>query len=152
MKRPRNISRIDTEANRTHAWRVTLQRCNDIIFKTFSDSVYGGKRKALNAALEYRDALLLQNSPFAHQVWVRSRLRKNNTSGIVGVARYDRSANSNIGRGKAFWQAAWVDQNGASRKRKFSVSLHGEHRARRLAIAERERQLRLACAIKAGHQ
>lgn len=121
-----------------------------MILKTFSDSVYGGKRKALNAAVEYRDALLLQHSPFEHQIWVRTRLRKNNTSGIVGVARYERSAKASAGRAQGFWLASWVNENGASRKRKFSASLHGESQAKRLAIGERERQLKLVCAIKAG--
>ena len=47
---PRNIIRVDHEASHTHAWRVTLQRHNDIVVKMFSDSMYGGKRKALKAA------------------------------------------------------------------------------------------------------
>lgn len=150
MKRLRNICRIDHEASHTHAWRVTLQRCNDMILKTFSDAVYGGKRKALNAALEYRDALLLQNSPFQHQVWVRTRLRKNNTSGIPGVARYDKLANPRTGRRDVFWLAHWVTEHGASGKRKFSVLIYGERQAKRLAVAERERQLNRVCAIKAA--
>src|ERR1051325_2220211 len=49
MKPPRNIIRINHERSRTHGWRVTLQRKGKIIVKTFSDGIYGGKRKALNA-------------------------------------------------------------------------------------------------------
>ena len=121
MKRLRNIARIDSIANRTHAWTVMLRRYNDVILKMFSDGVYGGKRKALNAALEYRDALLLQYSPIEHEVWVRTQLRKNNTSGIPGVARYERSAKSNADRGQPFWPASCVNENGATRKRTISV-------------------------------
>lgn len=150
MKRLRNICRIDNEITRTHAWHVTLQRCNDVILKMFSDGVHGGKRKALKAAVEFRDALLLQHSPFEHQVWVRTRLRKNNTSGIPGVARYEVLANPRTGRREVFWLAFWVSENGASRKRKFSVLCYGERQAKRLAIAERERQLNRVCAIKAA--
>lgn len=54
MPPPRNIIRVDHEASHTHAWRVTLQGHSDIAVRTFSDSVYGGKRKALKAAVEYR--------------------------------------------------------------------------------------------------
>lgn len=148
MKPLRNIIRIDHEASRTYAWRVTLQRRNKIVIKPFSDAIYGGKRKALKAAREYRDALLLQHSVFDHQIWVRTRLRKNNTSGIPGVARYEVVANHNTKRRVTFWLASWVNENGASRKRKFYVSRYGEHQAKRLAIAEREQQLKRVCSIK----
>jgi hypothetical protein len=83
----------------------------------------------------------------ARNIWVRTRLRKNNTSGIPGVARYEVLANPNTGRRAAFWLAFWVDEHGASRKRKFYVTLRGERQAKRLAIAERERQLSRVCAI-----
>jgi len=63
MTPPRNIIRVDLEVSRTHAWRVTVQRHNDIVVKTFSDSVHGEKRKALKAAVEYRDELLLDTHP-----------------------------------------------------------------------------------------
>lgn len=66
MTSPRNIIRVDHEASHTHAWRVTLQRHNDIVVKTFSDSIYGGKRKALKIAVAYRDERLRQYSPYAH--------------------------------------------------------------------------------------
>jgi hypothetical protein len=148
MTRPRNIVRVDHEASRTHAWRVTLQRHNDIVVKYFSDAIYGGKRKALKAAGEYRGELLRRYSPYAHAVWVRTRLRRNNTSGIPGVGRYERLDNPKTGYVRVFWLASWVNEQGASRKRKFSVSLYGERHAKRLAVAERERQLSRVCAVK----
>ena len=42
------------------------------------------------------------------------------------------------------------DEQGDSRKRKFMVSHYGERQAKRLAVAERERQLNLVCATKSG--
>jgi len=150
MKPPRNIIRVDHEASRTHAWRVTLQRHNDIAVKTFSDSIYGGKRNALRAAVEYREELLRRYSPYAHAIWVRTRLRRNNTSGIAGVGRYEERVNPNTGYTREFWLASWVNEQGASRKRKFTVSRYGERQAKRLAIAERERQLNRVCATKGG--
>jgi hypothetical protein len=150
MKRRRNIIRIDHEPSRTHAWRVTLQRWNNIIVKTFSDAMHGGKRKALKAAVEYRNELLRQYSPLGHEVWVRTRLRRNNTSGIVGVARYDKIANPNTGRREIFWLAYWANEHGAKRQRKFSIFRYGERQAKHLAIAERERQLNRVCVIKCG--
>ena len=150
MTPPRNIIRVDHEASHTHAWRVTLQRHNDIVIKTFSDSIYGGKRKALKAAVEYRDELLRRYSPYAHAIWIRTRLRRNNTSGIAGVARYEERVNPNTGHTREFWLASWVNEQGASRKRKFTVYRYGERQAMRLAVAERERQLNRVCATKSG--
>jgi hypothetical protein len=148
VTRLRNITRIDHEASSTYAWRATLQRWNGITVKTFSDSVHNGKRKALKAAIEYRNALLLQHSPFKHQVWLRTRLRRNNTSGIPGVARYEVVANQKTGRLQVFWLAYWVNEHGTRRQRKFFISSYGEQQAKRLAIAERTRQLNYVCAIK----
>lgn len=148
MTRPRNISRIDHEASRTYAWRTTLQRWNGITVKTFSDSVHHGKRNALKAALEYRNTLLLRHSPFKHHVWLRTRLRKNNTSGIPGVGRYEVVADSKTGRRQVFWLAFWVDESGVRRQRKFFISIYGDRRAKRLAMAERKRQLNRVGAIK----
>lgn len=148
MTPTRNIVRIDHDASRTHAWRVTLQRRNDVVVKTFSDSIHGGKRKALKVAVEYRDELLRRYSPYAHAIWARTRLRRNNTSGIVGVARYEERVNPNTGYTRVFWLTSWVNEHGDSRKRRFMVSHYGERHARRLAVAERERQLYLACNTK----
>src|ERR1043165_2825705 len=103
MKPPRNIIRINHERSRTHGWRVTLQRKGKIIVKTFSDGIYGGKRKALNAAIDCRGVLLSQYSTLDHQVWVRTRLRRNNTSGIPGAGRYGILATQNPARGPPFW-------------------------------------------------
>lgn len=150
MKSPRNIVRIDHEASRTYGWRVTVQRKGQIIAKTFSDGIYGGKRKALKNAEEYRNVLLSQHLPFEHLIWACSRLRKNNTSGIPGVGRYDILGNANTGRRDAFWLASWTNENGVGRKRKFYVSRYGEREAKRLAIAERNKQLKQVCTIKSS--
>jgi hypothetical protein len=149
MKPPRNIIRIDNDTNKTHAWRVTLQRKKEVIVETFSDNVYGGKEEALKAAIEYRNVLVSFDEPFDHQIWIRTRVRKNNRSGIPGVGRYETITNPRTGRRTAFWLASWIDEHGASRKRKFSILRYGERKAKRLAIAEREHQLQRVCAIKA---
>ena len=150
MTPPRNIVRVDHEASRTHAWRVTVQRHNDIAAKTFSDAISGGRRKALKAAEAYRDELLRRYSPYAHAIWVRTRLRRNNTSGIPGVGRYEQLDNPKTGSVRVFWLASWVDEQGDSHKRKFAVPHYGERQAKRLAVAERERQLSRVCATKSG--
>jgi hypothetical protein len=147
---PRNIGRVDLEDKGDHAWIVTLQRKGAVVVKRFADGVYGGKRKALKAAVEYRDSILARDKPFDHQIWIRTRLRKNNRSGIPGVGRYEVVDNPRTGNVREFWLASWVDERGASRKRKFSITRYGEEEARLLAIAERDYQLRRVCAINAA--
>lgn len=150
MKHLRNISRIDNETNSTHAWLVQVRRNNRSAKKMFSDGVYGGKREALQAAITFHTKFLAEVSDYEYQIWLRTRLRRDNTSGIPGVARYDQIANRNTGRREVFWLAAWVNEHGASRKRKFSVLFHGERKAKQLAVAERERQLKRVCTIKSA--
>ena len=150
MKPQRNIKRIDQTESRTHAWFVTLQRWNQTHNKMFSDALHGGKRKALKAAIAYRDALLAQHSTLEHQLWIRTRIRKNNTSGIPGVCRYERAGRAPTEHRSAYWLACWVNEHGQSRQRKFAVSIHGERQAKALAIAERARQLKRVCGIQAA--
>lgn len=55
--------------------------------------------------------------------------------------------NPNTGSVRAFWLASWINEHGASCKRKFSVARYGEQEAKLLAVAERDYQLRRVCAI-----
>jgi hypothetical protein len=147
---PRNIRRVDHDLKRDHGWVVTLQRKGAIITKRFSDGIYGGKREALKAAVEYRDSFLTRDKPFEHQIWIRTRPRKNNKSGIPGVLRYEITDKRNPENVRIHWIAAWTDEYGATRQRKFSVARYGEEEAKLLAIAERDYHLRRVCAINAA--
>lgn len=145
----RHIHRVDSDSRGTHAWLVRLQRHNRSTAKMFSDGVWGGKRKALAAARAWRDQQIQNHSQYEHQLWRRNRLRRNNRSGLVGVARYERKPTSaQPAGGAAFWLASWVDEHGASRKRKFSVTRWGERGAKRKAIEERDLQVRRAVASR----
>lgn len=148
IKRLLNIRRIDNEANRTHAWLVRVQRNKHTAIKMFTDGVYGGKRKALQAAISFHAQLLASVPYYEYQIRLRSALRINNTSGFPGVARFESIANPKTGRRVAFWAAYWDDEHGVRRQHKFSVLLYGERRAKQLAIADRERQLKRVCAAK----
>jgi hypothetical protein len=144
----RNIIRTDDAKKRVHAWRVFFRRRNEIMTRCFSDGVYGGKDKALVAATAYLDQLLSCHSVFEHQIWKCNRLRKDNTSGIPGVGRYE-AIDARNGRRNVFWRASWTDEQGVDHGHKYYVSCYGEVQAKRLAIAERERQLFRVCKLKA---
>jgi hypothetical protein len=141
MKHHRNIRRYHDNRKHTFGWLVTLQRNHKIHVKFFSDSVYGGKRTAFRIALQYRNALIEASTPGRYRRWRRTILRRNNTSGIVGVGRYDQVVNRHTDQHRVFWLAYWNDEHGKRRQRRFSVLLYGEQKAKQLAMAERERQL-----------
>ena len=148
MKKYINIRRFDTDINHTHAWLVQVQRQGGIFIKMFSDRLYGGKQKALNAAIEFRDNTLTAVSNYKYHYQRRSILRRNNTSGIPGVGHYENISNPNTKNVAIFWAAFWDDEFGVRRQRKFAVSRYGERKAKKLAIAEREKRLKEVCAAK----
>lgn len=108
----------------------------------FSDSSFGGKQQALSAALEYRDVLIIAPSPAEHNLWHRTIIRRNNTSGIPGVGLYKGTS------GTEKWVAYWINENGIKASRSFSVNIYGKRQAKQLAIAERQRQLKRLFEIK----
>jgi len=108
----------------------------------FSDSVFGGKKKALAAALAYRDALIKAVPSAEQNLWHRSIVRRNNTSGVPGVGLCRRP------NGTERWVAYWIDEFGVKKSRTFTVNIHGKRKARQLAIAERQRQLERIFEIK----
>lgn len=137
-----HIQRIDNESKRTHAWRVRAQYKSRGVIRHFSDKPYGGKRKALQAALAYRDELLQQIHDERYNLWRRQRKRRNNTSGTVGVGRYiarDMVAGREVERPS--WLAFWDGADGKRHSRKFSVSKYGEAKAKALAHAARRKAL-----------
>ncbi|HYD59585.1 MAG TPA: AP2 domain-containing protein [Noviherbaspirillum sp.] len=104
----------------------------------FSDSVHGGKRKALKAAIAFRDEMLTKLRDTEYASWLR-RKRSNNTSGIVGVARYVNISQASGRRQEyPYWQAFWRDHEGRRHTRTFSVRMYGERKARKLAILARQ--------------
>ncbi|NEX64202.1 AP2 domain-containing protein [Noviherbaspirillum galbum] len=134
----RHIHRIDNETNRTHCWKVQVQHRNRVVIHHFSDGRYGGKRKALTAAIACRNELLedMRDERYAH--WRRNRRRRNNTSGIVGVGRYvAREVVGGKDVERASWIAFWDGADGKRHTRKFAVNKYGEARAKALACKAR---------------
>lgn len=148
MTKLKNIKRIDNDKNSTYAWVVQVQRNYCITWKMFSDGIYGGKRKSLAAAKEFKEQVLADVPSYEYHHHLRTIVRRNNTSGIPGVGRYESINNPNTGHRMVFWLAYWDDENGTRRSRKFSVLKYGDLKAKKLAVAERKRRLKEVCTIK----
>jgi hypothetical protein len=98
------IYRIDHQASHTHSWLGTVQRRNRIYNRHFSDRVYGGKAKALEAAEAYRVSLV-QRLPALTKRKFCAITKKNNTSGISGVSRHEAPRPDAQQPRQSFWLA-----------------------------------------------
>ena len=136
------ISRIDSETERVHAWRVSLRRHGRRLVRNFPDRRFGGRAGALTAAQAYRDELVRENPPMSRKTFAKI-LRSNNQSGVSGVYRYAKRYRLKDGTVKQswYWEANWPTVRGVSAKATFSVNRYGEDKAQQLALAARAKGL-----------
>ena len=125
------ITRIDLPNAGTHGFQVRLQRRGVKYGKFFADRVHGQTQLALQAAREWRNALLEQITDRA-RICERSQ---RNSSGVVGVSKITVVAAN--GNSYQFWQATWSPAPGQRRCVKFSIKRYGHHRAFELAVEAR---------------
>jgi hypothetical protein len=132
----RNITRIETT---TRGWEVRIMRRGKGHCKLFSDVPFGGKRKAMMAAREYRDQLIeeLASKEISRKQRAKRKTQRN-YSGVVGV-RYveetERRGENEYTYG--YWEAQWSPSVGVRKKRRFSVNKYGDAEALRLAMKAR---------------
>lgn len=124
----KGITRIDHPAKRTFGYFVRVTWNKQRRSKFFSDSVYGDRLAALDAALEWRNEAEkeLGKPRTERQVIGVSRTG----TGIVGVRR-------TVKDGREVYEATWRDGN-RIRRTSYSIAKHGERRA--LALARRARE------------
>jgi hypothetical protein len=135
------ITRVDHDRSRTHAWRVTIQRQGKIHVGHFSDGVYGGKKKALGAAREFRDQLVAKHPPLSRRDYC-SILRRNNRSGLAGVSFHTEVIDTERGPvERRFWIARLPLEPWRTKLAKFSVAKYGPEEAFRRAVKARKAAL-----------
>ncbi|HEX4158045.1 MAG TPA: AP2 domain-containing protein [Rhizomicrobium sp.] len=134
-----NIVRETPSPKNAGGWKVSIQRHGTRKSKSFADSKYGGKTKALAAAKAYRNSTLATVSNTAYARWLGEHKHPLNSSGIIGVARYRiRSGKKMV----AVWDAFWGDIDGTRHRRRFYVSAYGEKGAKALACATRREAMK----------
>lgn len=138
----KHLYRIDHDHSHTHSWYVTIQRRGRIHHRHFTDSVYGGKRKALDAAKVYRDSLITSLRPFTRPERCMIK-KKNNRSGVSGVTKIDTWEHDRGRRyHRRYWLAQWPIGNGKARRKKFSIIRYGERGAFHRALRARREALK----------
>jgi len=132
------ITRIDSDKTSTHAWHVTISRQRKRFSKYFSDGIYGGKRKALAAAMRYREEVLANNPPFALRQFCEI-VKRNNRCGISGISRIANTRKNGVLCW--YWNARWSPEPYKSQSKKFSIARHGEEKAFKMAVRYRKKML-----------
>ncbi|MGA9573200.1 MAG: AP2 domain-containing protein [Lysobacterales bacterium] len=136
------ISRFDDDIRNTHGWRVSLRRYGKMLVENFPDKKYGGQKRALQLARQYRDELLGKFPPISRREVCQIK-RSNNKSGISGVCTYAKSYKLRDGTVKEtrYWEASWPGDDGKNVSINFSVNKYGEELARSMAVRARMRGL-----------
>ncbi|NOZ03840.1 MAG: hypothetical protein GXO92_04420 [FCB group bacterium] len=124
----RGISRIDSDAKNMHGWFVRVYLSGKVYAnKYFSDLKYGGKRKALHAAVEYRDEKTKErNEAYPDAKYYRRRITRDsrNKTGIIGISRT--TSRNRSGSISESYQVTWRPRPNVVKSRSFSIKKYGE--------------------------
>ncbi len=133
----KGITRFDLENRR--GYMVRIARGGNRIHQYFSDSKYGGKRKALAAAKAAYADLLEELGPAESST--RDKLTSRNTTGVVGVHVAYSQDNRYPGCEYYAYCASWVTEDGKREKASFAWNKYGQDVALELAILARQEQI-----------
>lgn len=130
----KGISRLDSA--RAVGWFVRVSWHGEHVRKFFSDGVNGGKRKALQAALAFRDR--------TEKTLGKPRTDRN----ITGIARRSNTGLTGIRKimkdGQPSYDVSWSPEPGRLQRTSISITKHGNARALAMAKklrADKERQI-----------
>ncbi|EMI53598.1 hypothetical protein [Rhodopirellula sallentina] len=133
----KGITRFEME-NRS-GYMVRISRNGNRVNKYFSDSKFGGKRKAFVAAKEAYQDLLEEMGPPENST--RNRLTSRNSTGVVGVHVAYSQDNRYPGCAYSAYCASWVTEDGRREKASFAWNKYGQDHAFELAVLAREQQI-----------
>jgi hypothetical protein len=129
------IRRIKRSVNAL-CWAVDFRRRGKPYSKKFHDLKHDGSKKALEAAIAWRDKKLAETNILTYREF-RQQKRSNNTSGVPGV-HFLRTVTQPHG----VWQAKIKPRGGKAAHKTFSVQKFGYQGAFKRAVAARAEMLR----------
>lgn len=130
------VTRLKVAKN-AWCWRINFRRRRKTYSRGFHDLKYGGSKKALAAALAWRDRTLKRAGVLSFREFHAHR-RSNNTSGVAGVHFLTSERQP-----KGAWQAKIKLADGRKVTKSFGVARFGERSAFKRAIAARADMLAL---------
>lgn len=146
----KGVSRIEQEARNTFGWyvRVTFNKQKRVKF--FSDAAHGGRDKALEAAVAFRNQAEQElGKPRTDRLVIGGNPR--NTSGIMGVQRKSKVVVTENGKKrilKNVYEVTWNPEPGRLCRTLVSIDEYGEKGALRKACAiRREKEVEMFGSI-----
>lgn len=124
------VRRLEAPERNFFGWVARYRHRGSWAQRYFADDRFGGRDAAFLAARTLQEAdpeLRVE----AIDVARRLRSRLNSEAGVVGVSRVTAPGRP------ANWMAYWTDAQGKRRFKRFSVGVHGEEEALRLAVEHR---------------
>lgn len=139
-KSKKGISRIDSGS--THGWFVRGYRNGKTYSKLFSDRKCGGKTKALNLAVEHRDALYEELGTIPKRTRQRRIVKSDsrNTTGELGVSRTTKIGPN--GTKHECYSVSWRPEPGVQKCTSFSIKKYGEKKAFKMAVEHRRNKMK----------
>jgi len=141
----KGISRIDQESRNTFGWYVRVMFNGKQVSKFFSDKVHGSRKKALDAAVKYRDeAEKKLGRPRTDRQVIARQTR--NSSGIVGVQLRTKTQRTKDGERNVnkYYVVTWNPEPGRVKTIFVPVEKYGERGALLKACSirrEKEKQM-----------
>ncbi len=145
MLKPRpnyGISRIDQPEKKNHGFYVRITYRGRSFQKYFPDKSSGGRPAALTKAKEYRDKVV-RSLPKERREALAKPKRRIKKSGTIGVTHVVAKAPV-TNKIYHYWQAAWEDETGRRRTKKFSIARYGDSQALDMAQKARSGAVRSA--------
>src|ERR1044072_2301610 len=141
----KGISRIDQPSRKTFGWYVRVNFNNKQVSKFFSDKANGGKQKALEQAVLFRDQAekKLGRPRTDRQVIARN---PRNSSGIMGIQRKTKTVKTDEGEREIekYYVVTWNPEPGRVERIFVSIDKYGDKAALLKACAirrEKEREM-----------
>ncbi len=135
----RYIVRIDHK--NTHGYQVRVPTSPKVLTRFFADRLHGGRRRALNAAKEWRDKTFKKHRIALDMARRVRKTNARNRSGVVGVSmQWVTKGNYQY----KYYVATWCPRSNEQRHKMFSAYKYGDERARQLAAQfrkQREKEL-----------
>lgn len=141
--RHKGISRIDQPEKHTHGWYVRVRYAGNQVAKFFPDKLNGGQRKALAAAVAFRDATeKTMGKPRTERYVVgRSRRSRKATVGVRKVLKSVRSAAGDV-KLSPVYEVTWSPAPNVVQRTSVSIRKYGDREAYHRACGIRERKER----------
>lgn len=139
----KNISRIDHAKKYTHGWYVRITFGGTQHAKFFGDEAHGGRERALEKAVRFRNNLERKlGKPRTDRLVIANGTRS--TTGIIGVHRRLKSGRTRTGKRtySDVFEVTWSPKPGVVARTTISIEKYGEREAFRRACGLRRKKER----------